>query len=114
MQIVTACKSRDEYADFLEVDRDIQRKAGVSWFTLSPSLVSTFSILQAMHQANWVHLDIKAENILLSQAGQPKLADFGTSRELETGPLLIPQCGTRGYMVRTSQLIWSESFERAS
>jgi serine/threonine protein kinase len=67
-----------------------------------------------MHQANWVHLDIKVENILLSEDGEPKLADFGMSRELTRGPQRIRRCGTSIYMVRTSELlIFQRPFERA-
>lgn len=35
--------------------------------------------LEHIHSKSWIHQDIKAANILLSQAGVAKIADFGCS-----------------------------------
>lgn len=56
--------------------------------------------LQACHAAGIVHRDIKASNILVSTDNRVQIADFGSSRDIESlrqnqdGTL---QCGTRWY-----------------
>lgn len=42
--------------------------------------------LQAVHQANLLHLDIKPDNIYLKEDGQPMLIDFGSARQSARGP----------------------------
>jgi serine/threonine protein kinase len=41
--------------------------------------------LHYMHEKKGVHRDIKTDNILLSARGEPKLGDFGVSRQLGAG-----------------------------
>jgi serine/threonine protein kinase len=41
--------------------------------------------LHYMHEKKGVHRDIKTDNILLSSRGEPKLGDFGVSRQLGAG-----------------------------
>jgi serine/threonine protein kinase len=43
------------------------------------------SALRYMHENKGVHRDIKTDNILLSAQGEPKLGDFGVSRQLGAG-----------------------------
>lgn len=42
----------------------------------------TLSALSAMHQADYLHRDVKPENLMQTQSGSWKLIDFGESRPL--------------------------------
>lgn len=44
-----------------------------------------------MHSRDFVHLDIKHDNILLNQANEPKLADFGFTKHV-TGNISVWSC----------------------
>ncbi|MFK7888699.1 MAG: protein kinase [Gammaproteobacteria bacterium] len=46
--------------------------------------ISICHAIQSAHEALVVHRDIKPQNILIAQDGQPKLVDFGIARRLST------------------------------
>jgi serine/threonine protein kinase len=58
--------------------------------------------LEAIHQAELIHRDIKPDNVLLSAAGVPKLADLGIARDQQqqggTRTQLGARLGTPHYM----------------
>ncbi|WP_206313170.1 serine/threonine-protein kinase [Streptomyces sp. JB150] len=58
------------------------------------------SALAHVHRAGVVHRDVKPANILLDEAGAPRLTDFGISRLLDTTSQTAPGAlvGTAAYM----------------
>lgn len=52
-----------------------------------------------MHSNNIVHRDVKPENIMISEAGDPKIIDFGFSRDTWGGKRqLKTMVGSKMYM----------------
>ncbi|XP_021167777.2 ribosomal protein S6 kinase-related protein isoform X2 [Fundulus heteroclitus] len=51
-----------------------------------------------LHDFGIIHRDVKMENILLTDNGHLRLADFGLSRRLERGGRAFTICGTIQYM----------------
>ncbi|XP_072548353.1 ribosomal protein S6 kinase-related protein-like [Salminus brasiliensis] len=56
------------------------------------------SALGFLHDFGIMHRDVKMENILLTEQGHLRLADFGLSRRLECGERAFTICGTIQYM----------------
>ncbi|XP_065143527.1 ribosomal protein S6 kinase-related protein [Paramisgurnus dabryanus] len=51
-----------------------------------------------LHDCAIIHRDVKMENVLLTDRGHLRLADFGLSRRLERGGRAFTICGTIQYM----------------
>lgn len=55
--------------------------------------------LKAVHEQNFIHRDLKPQNVLLGQDCTLKICDFGSAKQLPEGEntLIARPCGTRGY-----------------
>lgn len=63
-------------------------------------LVEVMKGLRLVHEFNYIHRDIKSENVLIKTtegSRQFKIADFGFARPMNTGPASTI-CGTEKYM----------------
>ena len=61
-------------------------------------LAGLLSAVQHIHGLRIVHRDIKATNVLLSERGEVRLADFGLAVRLPAEGLLTSVCGTHDYL----------------
>ncbi|QDT58437.1 Serine/threonine-protein kinase PknH [Stieleria bergensis] len=72
-------------------------------FMLREIIIQAAEGLYYMHTRNWIHLDIKPDNFLVSREGEVKLIDFTISEKKKTGLSKLmhrpPMAkGTRSYM----------------
>ena len=54
--------------------------------------------LQYIHSHNIVHRDIKLDNILIDLDNNIKICDFGVSKIIKKGDIMVEQCGTPAYI----------------
>ena len=91
IHIVTEYASNGEIFDYLVDNGKMTEKQAAITFS---------QILKAVHychQKKVVHRDLKAENLLLDQDGNIKIADFGFSNYFQPGSLLSTWCGSPPY-----------------
>ena len=55
------------------------------------------SALEHCHNRQIVHRDLKPENLLLDEAKQIKVADFGLATQMQDGKFLRRDCGSANY-----------------
>jgi serine/threonine-protein kinase len=91
--------------------RDLLRERGALSPALAVSIMEpVLGALAAAHRAGLVHRDVKPENILLSDDGAVKVADFGLARAIESD-----QSSTRtGLMMGTVAYCPPEQISRGS
>ena len=65
--------------------------------TLMRIFLPVLNGLQAVHQAEMLHLDIKPENIYLRKDGNPMLIDFGSARQAVASSAMQRVALTHGY-----------------
>jgi serine/threonine protein kinase len=65
--------------------------------------------LSYLHSRGIAHRDIKLENILLDNAGRPKIADFGFSTLIESDALSSTVCGSPYYA--SPELLSKQSYD---
>ena len=72
MEFVTGCTLR----------HIITREAPIPPLRALEMMESVASALSSAHEAGLVHRDVKPENVLISERGQVKVADFGLARDV--------------------------------
>ncbi|MSR30942.1 MAG: serine/threonine protein kinase, partial [Gemmataceae bacterium] len=77
-----------------------KRKGQFSWEETIEIGIQVCSALQAAHDQNIVHRDLKLPNLMMTSSGVVKLTDFGIAKDLEGTALTSAHCaiGTAAYM----------------
>lgn len=70
--------------------------------------------LQALHQAGWLHTDLKLENLYVARSGHVTLIDLGLARRLHSRECQAPEtlAGTMAYV--SPEMIQAEELQPAS
>jgi tetratricopeptide (TPR) repeat protein len=61
---------------------EIGRLRGRAWTLVARRLLPVADVLAALHEAGWVHGDVKSANVLLDANSLPRLVDFGSARRI--------------------------------
>ena len=74
-----------EYAEGETLSELLQRKGTLTESELKQVLFPILDGLEAVHQADFLHRDIKPGNIIIRDDGSPVLIDFGSARQAVAG-----------------------------
>lgn len=92
----------DEANPLFSVVRDwclVVKLVGLKSLTCGYSLIIILKILgvaeglEYLHDKGVIHSDIKADNVLISRTGEPRICDFGISRVLAASQTLASSTG---------------------
>ncbi|CAD8105670.1 unnamed protein product [Paramecium sonneborni] len=76
--------------------------------TVKQILLELCETIQYLHKLNYVHRDIKLENVMLNKQLQIILIDFGFADIVDDNKQYIRNCGTRNYM--SPELLISDKY----
>jgi cyclin-dependent kinase-like len=105
-------KSGIYYLVFEFMDKNLLELLNLNPTGLDPNLIRhiIYQIckgLKFIHKNNFIHRDVKLENILIDKNNNVKICDFGFTREYNTGGLYTEYVATRWY--RAPELLMSQS-----
>jgi serine/threonine protein kinase len=106
------CYIAMEYIDGTTADAWITQDGPFTVDLATELLIQTAAALQAAHDANVVHRDVKPENLLLGSDGKAKLGDFGMA--LHTGRTRVTDANRAGTPYYTAPEIWRGSVASVS
>ncbi|CEF59588.1 Protein kinase domain and Serine/threonine-/dual specificity protein kinase, catalytic domain and Protein kinase-like domain-containing protein [Strongyloides ratti] len=86
-----------EYAGGGELYNYVHTKGKLPEEIAKPIFAQLISAVAHMHSKKVIHRDIKAENVIFSQPGWVKLADFGFSCKIKENVMLKTFCGSPPY-----------------
>ncbi len=74
-----------EYTEGETLSELLQRKGTLTESELKPILFPILDGLEAVHEADFLHRDVKPSNIVIRDDGSPVLIDFGSARQAVAG-----------------------------
>lgn len=89
-----------EYVNGQSLNRLLERHGVLEPLEATRFMLHVSSALAAAHDARMVHRDIKPGNVMVTEGGHAKLADFGLAKRISTTQPLAggTLCGTPNYM----------------
>ena len=88
-----------EYVEGNSLHRLVETDGALPPLAATRLMLQICSALAAAHQAGMIHRDIKPANVLVTAAGEAKLADFGLAKRLDTpADAAVTLSGTPAFM----------------